>query len=77
MGVGASDIWATAFGYWTGVVNSELYSAYPNFNRDILDGKLSWTNEVLSETLKDWQSLTKYYHKALCPLAILRRLLNL
>ena len=28
MGVGASDIWATAFGYWTGVVNSELYSAY-------------------------------------------------
>ena len=63
MGVGASDIWATAFGYWTGVVNSELYSAYPNFNRDILDGKLSWTNEVLSETLKDWQSLTKYYHK--------------
>lgn len=28
MGVGASDIWATAFGYWTGVVNSELYTAY-------------------------------------------------
>ena len=63
MGVGASDLWATAFGYWTGVVNSELYSAYPNFNRDILDGKLSWTDKVLSDTLKSWQSLTKYYHK--------------
>ena len=63
MGVGASDIWATAFGYWTGVVNSELYSAYPNFNEDILSGELSWNNEVLVDTLKSWQTLTPYYHK--------------
>lgn len=63
MGVGASDIWATAFGYWTGVVNSELYSAYPDFNADILSGKLSWKNDVLVDVLKDWQSLSKYYHK--------------
>lgn len=63
MGVGASDIWATAFGYWTGVVNSELYSAYPNFNEDIISGELSWNNEVLVDTLKSWQTLTPYYHK--------------
>lgn len=63
MGVGASDIWATAFGYWTGVVNSELYSAYPDFNADILSGELSWENDVLISVLKDWQSLGKYYHK--------------
>ena len=63
MGVGAADIWATAFGFWTGVVNSELYTAYPNFNEDILNGELSWTNEVLSDTLKSWQSLKDYYHK--------------
>lgn len=63
MGVGASDIWATAFGYWTGVVNSELYTAYPNFNADILSGELSWENDVLIDVLKDWQSLSGYYHK--------------
>lgn len=63
MGVGAADIWATAFGYWTGVVNSELYTAYPNFNEDILSGELSWENDVLIDTLKSWQTLTPYYHK--------------
>lgn len=60
MGVGAADIWATAFGYWTGVVNSELYTAYPNFNEDILSGELSWENDVLIDTLKSWQTLTPY-----------------
>ena len=63
MGVGAADICATAFGYWTGVVNSELYTAYPNFNEDILSGELSWENDVLIDTLKSWQTLTPYYHK--------------
>ncbi len=63
MGVGAADIWATAFGYWTCVVNSELYTAYPNFNEDILSGELSWENDVLIDTLKSWQTLTPYYHK--------------
>ena len=63
MGVGAADIWATAFGYWTGVVNSELYTAYPNFNEDILSGELPGKTMCSSIPLKSWQTLTPYYHK--------------
>ncbi|MBC7961294.1 MAG: extracellular solute-binding protein [Vallitaleaceae bacterium] len=54
---GAGDIWATGFGYWAGVVNSEVYSAYPNFNQDVLSGKLSWTDPVIVDALQVWQDL--------------------
>ncbi|MDO4623014.1 MAG: extracellular solute-binding protein [Eubacteriales bacterium] len=65
MGAGASDIWATSFGYWTGVANADIMKAYPNFNEDILSGKLKWTDPVIVDSLNKWQDLINagYYHK--------------
>ena len=65
MGAGASDIWATSFGYWTGVSNSDIMKAYPNFNEQILKGELKWTDPVIVDSLKKWQDLINagYYHK--------------
>ncbi len=65
MGAGASDIWATSFGYWTGVSNSDIMKAYPNFNADILSGKLKWTDPVIKDSLSKWQDLVNagYYHQ--------------
>lgn len=64
MGAGASDIWATSFGYWTGVANSDIMKAYPNFNEQILNGELSWTDPVIVDSLTKWQDLINagYYH---------------
>lgn len=65
MGAGASDIWATSFGYWTGVSNSDIMKAYPDFNAQILNGELSWTDPVIVDSLNKWQDLIHagYYHK--------------
>lgn len=65
MGAGASDIWATSFGIWTGVMNSDIMTKYPDFNKDIKSGKLSWTDPVVENGLQKWQDLIKagYYHK--------------
>lgn len=65
MNAGAADIWATSMGWWTGVANSEIMAAYPNFNQDVLDGKIKWTDPVISESLKNWQTLVEkgFYHK--------------
>lgn len=65
MGVGAADIWATSFGWWVGVTNTELLAAYPDFNEKVLAGEVSWTDSVLVENLKSWQELINngYYHK--------------
>ena len=65
MGVGASDIWATSFGFWTGVVNSEIMSKYPDFNEQVLSGELSWTYPVIEDTLNEWKKLIDvgYYHE--------------
>ncbi|MCR5790970.1 MAG: ABC transporter substrate-binding protein [Lachnospiraceae bacterium] len=65
MSAGASDIWATSFGWWTGVTNSEIMAKYPNFNEQILKGELSWTDPVIADSLKAWQGLVDagYYHK--------------
>lgn len=65
MGAGASDIWATSFGYWTGVSNSDIMKAYPDFNKQILDGTLKWTDSAVKDSLLKWQDLINagYYHK--------------
>ena len=65
MGAGASDIWATSFGYWTGVANSDIMKAYPDFNEKILNGELSWTDPVIVDSLTKWQDLINagFYHK--------------
>lgn len=62
---GAKDIWATSFGFFTNYVNSEIYTAYPNFNKDLLEGKVSFNNPVMLEALTYWQELANagYYHK--------------
>ncbi len=64
MGAGASDIWATSFGYWTGVANSDIMKAYPDFNAQILAGELKWTDPVIVDSLNHWQDLINagYYH---------------
>lgn len=64
MGAGASDIWATSFGYWTGVANSDIMNAYPDFNEKILAGELKWTDPVIVDSLNHWQDLINagYYH---------------
>ena len=65
MGVGASDIWATSFGWWTGVTNADLEGAYPDFNQDVLDGKVKWTDQTVVDSLTAWKTLIDagYYHK--------------
>lgn len=65
MGCGASDIWATSFGWWTGVANSDIMKAYPDFNAKILDGEISWTAPEIVDSLNAWKSLIDagYYHK--------------
>lgn len=65
MGAGASDIWATSFGYWTGVSNSDIMKAYSDFNAQVLNGELSWTDSVIVDSLNKWQDLINagYYHK--------------
>ncbi|MEG2652700.1 MAG: extracellular solute-binding protein [Ruthenibacterium sp.] len=62
---GASDIWATSFGYWVNVVNSEAYTKYPNLNQDMLDGKIKWDDDVFVDTVTAWQDMVKagYYDK--------------
>lgn len=62
---GASDIWATGEGTWESLVNPAAYAKYPDFNQQIVDGTLSWTDEVNVEALKAWQELVNagYYHK--------------
>lgn len=52
---GPSDVWATGFGYWQGVVNAELEAKYPNFNQDLLDGKVKWDDPIVVSALKTWQ----------------------
>ena len=65
MSAGASDIWATSFGWWTGVTNSEIMAKYPDFNAQILKGELSWTDPIIEDSLTCWQELVNagYYHK--------------
>lgn len=65
MGAGASDIWATSFGWWTGVANSDIVCKYPDFNEKVLSGELKWTDDVIVESLTKWQELINagYYHK--------------
>lgn len=65
MGVGAADSWATSFGYWNGVVNAEIEAKYPDFNKDVLEGKVSWTDPVIQTSLEKWQELINagYYDK--------------
>ena len=65
MGVGASDLWATSFGYFSGVINSDIMNAYPEFNKDLADGKVSWTDPVVEESVSHWKELIDagYYHK--------------
>ncbi len=65
MGAGAADVWATGAPYWISVANQEIMSAYPNFNEDVLSGKVDWANETVSASMKRWQGLVDsgYYHK--------------
>lgn len=65
MGCGASDIWATSFGWWTGVANSDIMKAYPDFNSKILSGEISWTAPEIVDSLNAWKLLidSGYYHK--------------
>ncbi len=65
MGVGASDIWATSFGWWTGVTNSDIMKKYPTFNEDVLSGKVKWTDPVIVDSINAWKTLIDagYYHK--------------
>lgn len=65
MGVGASDIWATSFGWWSGVSNTDIMGAYPDFNEKVLAGEVKWTDPVIVENLTKWQELINagFYHK--------------
>ena len=65
MGSGAKDIWACGSGYLITGFNSDLLAAYPNLNRDLLDGKVKWSNETASESMKAWKALIDagYYHE--------------
>lgn len=62
---GAKDIWATGFGYFTAATNSDVYAKYPEFNKDLKEGKASFTDQVFVDSLTYWQDLQKagYFHK--------------
>lgn len=63
---GPKTTWATDLGFWTGMVNSDLIAAYPNFNEDLLAGRVKWSNDTLKRCLEYWRSLIQagYYHRA-------------
>ena len=65
MNAGASDIWATSMGWWTGVANADIEKAYPDFNEKVLSGEVSWTDPVVEDSLNNWKKLIDagYYHK--------------
>ena len=62
---GASDVWATSFGYWVNVVNPEVEDWNPNFNADLKSGKAKWNNPAITDALQRWQDLNKkgYFDK--------------
>lgn len=62
---GASDVWATSFGYWVNVVNPEVETWNPNFNADLKSGAAKWNNPVITDALQRWQDLYKngYFDK--------------
>lgn len=62
---GASDVWATSFGYWVNVVNPEVESWNANFNADLKSGEAKWNNPVITDALQRWQDMNKkgYFDK--------------
>ncbi|RKP56296.1 extracellular solute-binding protein [Cohnella endophytica] len=62
---GASDVWATSFGYWVNVVNPEVEVWNANFNADLKSGAAKWNNPVITDALQKWQDLYKngYFDK--------------
>lgn len=60
-----SDQWATAAMYFVAVPNSEIINKYPNFNEDLLSGKVKWTDSVVADSLQKFQDLNQqgYFHK--------------
>ena len=63
---GPKTQWAVDFGIWTGMINSDLIAAYPDFNADLAGGSVKWRNEVLRRDLQYWRGLIDagYYHPA-------------
>lgn len=63
---GPKTVWATDFGIWTGMINSDLIAEYPDFNADLLTGRVKWNNPVLRRDLEYWTKLIHagYYHRA-------------
>ena len=63
---GPKTLWATDFGIWTTLVNSDLAAEYPDFNADLLAGRVKWNNPVLRRCAVFWRELIQagYYHKA-------------
>ena len=62
---GAKDIWATDFAYFTCALNSEVYTAYPEFNKDLKEGKVDFANPAVIDCMQYWQDLINagYFHK--------------
>lgn len=52
---GTADAWACSYIFWASNCNSDLIDAYPDFNRELLDGTIKWNNPRHVESLTRWK----------------------
>lgn len=61
---GTGDIWATGEPFWIAEGDTALLSKYPDFNKELKEGKNQWNNETTIDVLTKWQDMVKkgYYY---------------
>lgn len=62
---GTGDIWATGEPFWIAEGDTALLAKYPEFNKDLKEGKVAWNNETTVDVLTKWQDMVKkgYYYE--------------
>lgn len=61
---GMRDIWATGEPFWIAEGDTALLSEYPEFNRELKEGRNRWNNEITIKVLENWQKMIEqdYYY---------------
>ena len=59
------SIWATGEPFWIAEGDTALLAKYPEFNKDLKEGKVAWNNETTVDVLTKWQDMVKigYYYE--------------
>lgn len=62
---GTGDVWATGEPFWIAETNQMLMAEYPDFNKDLKEGNIQWSNDIVIDSLTKWQDMVKegYYYE--------------